>query len=102
MCEGAELDSDLEFVEPQSFSFCQKRSVVWVESQKDMSHEGTPVKAPPIQKEDYAVHATPEFAFVSRSCAVLEQYLNESDCIKLEIEELELLLGPEDSEVNLR
>ena len=24
------------------------------------------------------------------------------DCMKLEIEELELLLGPEDSEVNLR
>ena len=34
--------------------------------------------------------------------AKMEQYLNESDCMKLEIEELELLLGPEDSEVNLR
>ena len=28
--------------------------------------------------------------------------LNESDCMKLEIDQLELLLSPEDSEVNLR
>ena len=32
----------------------------------------------------------------------MEKYLKESDCLKLEIEELELLLGPEDTEVNLR
>ena len=34
--------------------------------------------------------------------ARMEQYLNESDCMKLENEELELLLGPADSGVNLR
>ena len=34
--------------------------------------------------------------------AKMEQYLNESDNMKEEIEELELLLGPEDSEVDLR
>ena len=34
--------------------------------------------------------------------AKMEQYLNDSDCKKLEIEELVLPLGPEDSEVNLR
>ena len=41
----------------------------------------------------------------SKLCSVvarMEQYLNESDRMMLEIEELELLLGPEDSEVNLR
>ena len=32
----------------------------------------------------------------------MENYLNKSDCLKLETEELELLMGPEDSEVNLR
>ena len=32
----------------------------------------------------------------------MEQYLNASDSVKLEVEEVELLLGPEDSEVNLR
>ena len=31
----------------------------------------------------------------------MEQYLNENDRVKLEIEELELLLGPEDLEANL-
>ena len=31
-----------------------------------------------------------------------EQYLNENDNMKVEIEELELLLGPADSEVDLR
>ena len=34
--------------------------------------------------------------------ARMEKYLNESDCMNLEIEELELLLGPEESEGNLR
>ena len=34
--------------------------------------------------------------------ARMEQYLKASDCLKLDLEELELLLGPEDSEVNLK
>ena len=32
----------------------------------------------------------------------MENYWNKSDWLKLDDEELELLLGPEDSEVNLR
>ena len=36
-----------------------------------------------------------------RFFAKMEQCLNESDNMKVEIEELELLLGPEDSEVDL-
>ena len=34
--------------------------------------------------------------------AKMEQYLNEYDNMKVEIEELEFLLGPEDSEVDLK
>ena len=34
--------------------------------------------------------------------ARMEQYLNENDNMRVEIEELEFLLGPEDSEVDLR
>ena len=34
--------------------------------------------------------------------ARVENYLNKNDCLKLDFEELELLVGPEDSEVNLR
>ena len=45
--EDVSLDSDWEFVEPQSFSFSKKRSVVWEENRGEMSYEGTPVKAPP-------------------------------------------------------
>ena len=45
--DGVSLDSDWEFVEPQSFSFSNKRSVVLEENREEMSYEGTPVKAPP-------------------------------------------------------
>ena len=34
--------------------------------------------------------------------AKMEQYLNEGDIVKVEFEKLELLLGPEDSEVDFR
>ena len=34
--------------------------------------------------------------------ARMENYLNKNGCLKLDIEELELLMGPEDSDVNLR
>ena len=34
--------------------------------------------------------------------ARMEQYLDRSDCMKVEVDELELLLGPEDSEVDSR
>ena len=47
MNEGVSSDSDWEHVEPQSFSFSKKRSIVCVENQEDVSYEGTPVKAPP-------------------------------------------------------
>ena len=45
--DGVSLDSDWEFVEPQSFSFSKKRSVVWKENRGEMSYRGTPVKALP-------------------------------------------------------
>ena len=42
MCTGVSLDSDWEFVEPKSFSFSKKRSIVRAENQGEMSYEGTP------------------------------------------------------------
>ena len=45
--EDVSLDSDWEFVGPQSFAFSKKRSIVWEENRGEMSCEGTPVKAPP-------------------------------------------------------
>ena len=47
VCDGFSLDSDWEFVEPQSFSFSQKRSSVLEENPGEMGYEGSPVKAPP-------------------------------------------------------
>ena len=45
--EDVSVDSDWEFVEPQSCSFSKKRSIVWEEHREQMSYEGAPVKAPP-------------------------------------------------------
>ena len=45
--EDVSLDSDWAFVEPQSFSFSKKRSIVGEDNRGEMSYEETPVKAPP-------------------------------------------------------
>ena len=50
ICEGVSSGSDWESVEPQSFSFSKKRSIVCVEHQEDMSCAGTPAKAPPTSR----------------------------------------------------
>ena len=114
------LDSDWELVEPESFSFSRKRPVVCAKKQQDMSYEGTPVKAPPTsrrmmpptpQQSSYSSIEATEWqtemedqgsgwnARERTVIANMEQYLNDSDYLKLEIEELELPHGPEDSEV---
>ena len=41
MCEGDALGSEMEFVEPQSFSFFKKRAIACVENLEDMNYEGT-------------------------------------------------------------
>ena len=48
-------DSDSEFVEPQVFSFSKKPSIVCVENQEEMSHEGNARKSTTdIQKHSRA------------------------------------------------
>ena len=106
------------------FSFSKRRSLVCVENQGNRSYEGTPEKAPPASRRRTMPHTPQQSSHSSieamqwqnemedqeslwsareRSVvARMEQYLNASDCMKLEIDELELLLCPEDSEVNLR
>ena len=69
MCEGVSSDAAWEFVEPQSSSFSEKRPDVCVENQEDMSHEGTPVKAPPASRRR-TMPPTGELALVNRGCAV--------------------------------
>ena len=115
---------DWAFVEPQSSPFFKKRSIVWVEKE-EMSYEGTPVKATPTSRrrmmlptpqpssrssiEDMQWQTEMEVQRSSRNArertviARMEQYLHARNCTKMEIVGLEdLLLVPEDAEVNLR
>ena len=128
MSEALASESDWESVEPQSFSFSKKRQAACVENQEGMSSEGTPVKAPPASRRKI-MPPTPQQSLQSSSEATqlqtevedqefegehrwtardrtvvarMEQYLNENDNMRVEIGELEFLLGPEDSEVDLR
>ena len=99
-------------------------SIVWVENHEEMSYEGTQVKAPPTSRRrmmpptpQQSSHSSIEDtqwqteieaqgsswnARERTAIARMEQHLNASDCMKLGIEELELPLDPQDSEVNLR
>ena len=91
-------------------------------NQEEMSYEGTPVKAPPTSRrrmmpptpqqsshsslEDMRWRTEMETQGSGSNArdrtvtARMEQYLNASDCMKLEIEELELPLCSEDAEGN--
>ena len=63
--EDASLDSDREFVEPQSFSFSKKRSIgVGSESRRDELRRGACKSAFENQKKDDAAHSTAKFTFV--------------------------------------
>ena len=98
----------------------KKRSFVCAENKGEMSYEGSPVKAlplttrrmmPPTPKQSShssndELHWQTEMEVQGSSwtarertvIARMEKCLN----VKLEIEELELLMSPKDSEVNLR
>ena len=89
-----------------------------------MRYEGSPVKAPPLSRRRVMPPTPQQSSYPSTGeawwhtemevqesswgarertvFARMENYLNKSDCLKLEIEELELLMGSDDSEVHLR
>ena len=46
-CDVSLSCSDLEFVEPQSFSFSKMRAHCCTSTQEEMRYEGSQVKAPP-------------------------------------------------------
>ena len=105
-------------MEPQSFSFSQSCTV----TQEEMRFEGPQVKAPP-QSGRRMMPPTPlqnsyssfeeeqgHFEVEDQMCsardrtitAKTKQYLEESKSLKVEIEELDSLLGPDDTEVDFR
>ena len=114
--------TEWEFVEPQSFSFSNKRAHSYTVTQEEMRFEGPQVKAPPPSRrrmmpptplqnsyssfEEEQGHFEEENQMWSaRDKAVIaktKQYLEERECSKVEIEELESLLGPDDTEVDFR
>ena len=113
---------DGELVELQSFSFSKKRAHSWTVPQEEMRYGSSSAEAfPPSRRR--MMQLTP----VHRShslyeerqrqievedqiwsardrtiIAQIEQYLEESCRMKVEVEELESLLGPEDLEMNFR
>ena len=114
--------SDWEFVEPQSFSCSEKRAHSRTVAQEEMRFEGSPVKAPPLSRRrmtpptplqnsyssfeeeqgHFDVEDQIESARDRTVIARTKQYLEKSESIKVEIEELESLLGPDDSDVGFR
>ena len=102
-------------MEPKSFSFSKERNFACVEEQEYMNYEGTPVKAPPCPKrrmrtplsqqsfsssmEEGSVWSGQERTAIAK----MEPYVNNSDCMKLEIDEVEdCSLGPEYSDVDVK
>ena len=102
----------------------KKRPIVGTDFQEMMRYERSPVNAPPSSKRrvmpltpqqssrssyeetqwqtEVEVQGSSLSARESTVIASMEQYLNEHDNMKVEIDELELMMGPEDAEVNLR
>ena len=108
-------DSEWEFVESQSFSFSKKRKFACVENQEDINYEGTLVQALPCRKRWMRTplpqqssfspmeEGSPWSAEERTPIARMEQYVNNSDCIKLEIDEVEdCSLGLEYSGVDVK
>ena len=62
MCENVSSDSDRECVEPQSFSFSKKRSIVCAENRGEELGRDASKSASGYQKKDDAAHATANFA----------------------------------------
>ena len=83
------------------FSLSKKRNFACVENQEDMNYEETPVKAPPWPTRSMMTPLPQQSSFSSMeegspwsvqertAIARMEQYVNNSECLKLEIAEVE-------------
>ena len=121
-CDDVSLDPDWEYVEPQSFPFSQKRAHSWTVTQEEIRYESPPVKArqlstrrmmPPTPlhnsyssffEEEQGHVEVEDQTWSARDRTVVartRQYLEESKSLKVEVEELKSLLGPDDSDVDL-
>ena len=100
-------DSDHGFVESQTFSLSRKREAPFVEFQEDVNTGGTPKKTPPATRRKIRGIESGDVDRSSvREKSVIENmghYLDTSQCLEVDIEELECyLLGPDESDVDIR
>ena len=122
LCEVFHCRSDVEFVEPQSFSFSKKRAHCCTDKQDEMRYEGSPVKAHPRKRRRMTPPTPMQNSFSSfvrdhgryeeegrgwnaREGTIIartRQYLERSFSVKVQVEALEALLGPDDVDADLR
>ena len=115
LCEVFSCRSEWEGVVPQSFSFFKKRAPLCSSTQEEMRYEGSQGKASPTTRrsmtpptplqnsyasfegvqESYEVEGRRWSARERTIIARTKQYLKGSYSVKVEVEELEDLLGPE-------
>ena len=122
LCVVSPCRSDVEFVERQSFSFSKKRAHCCTDKQEEMRYEGSSVTAPPLSRRRmtpptplqnsyasfegeqgrYEVEGRGWSAKERTLVARTKQFLERSHSMKVQVEELEDLLGPEDVDVDFR
>ena len=122
LCDCFSCGSGWDFVELQSFSFFKKRVHSCTATQKEMWSEEQQVRAPPMSRSRMMPPTPMENSYASfeeeqghvevedqmwsaRDRAVIgntKQYLENSESFKVEIEELEFLLGPDETDVEFR
>ena len=114
--------SDRDFVEPHSFSFSKKLAHCGTDTQEEIRYDGSPVIAPPLSRRRMTPPTPVQNSYTSYvrdhgSCeeegkgwnarertiiARTKQFLERSRSVKVQVEALQALLGPEDVDVDLR
>ena len=102
VCEDVPSDSGWDFLWNRSLlSISKKRNFACVEGQEDMNYEGTPKKASPCPKRRMITPLPQQSSFSSMeeesrwsarertAFARMEQYVNNSDILKLEVAKVE-------------
>ena len=101
-CGGFSCCSDWDFVEPQSFSFSKKRAHSCTVMPEEMWFEEPQVKVPPMSRR----RMRPSTPLQNSHSSFEEEQVNfeveDQQNSTSTSEELEPLLGPDDTEVNFR
>ena len=123
LCGVSPSGSDWEFVEPQSFSSSKKRAHCGTDTQEEMRYErltsestsdnekkydsactDAKIRTPPLEGSREVTKKKEEDGNARGRTIIAgtKQYLERSFSVKVQVEALEALLGPEDVDVDLR